>query len=91
MIETNNLYYASYLLTEGLSINNVEKQYDENYKNTVVFYFQSENLESEKNLEKKYLSGIATINIRQYLDNLVKVRDIMYNFMGTKKRMVNVK
>lgn len=85
MIETNNLYYASYLLTEGLSINNVEKQYDESFKNTVVFSFNSDDLNNEKVLEKKYLSGIATINIRQYLDNLVKVRDIMYNVMGRKK------
>lgn len=91
MIETNNIYYASYLLTEGLSISNVEKQYDDNFKNTVVFYLSSGNKEHEKQLEQKYISGIATTNIRSYLDNLIKVRDIIYNVMDLKKASSNKK
>ena len=91
MIQTNNLYYASYLLTQGLSISNVEKRYDKDFKDTVVFCFDSKDLKNEKSLEQKYASGIAVINIRAYLDNLVKVRDILYSVMDFKKSNNKVK
>ena len=82
MIETKNIYFASYLLNEGMAISNVEMRHDYDLGNTVVFIFNSKSLEMESKIEKEFNEGKALTNIREYLDNLVKVRDIVYSIMG---------
>ena len=86
MIETNNLYYASYLFSEGLEIANVEKRYDNRLGNTVVFIFNGVDEETEDKLQEAFAEGTAYTNIRGYLESLDKIRDIMYGLMNKNQR-----
>ena len=90
MIETNNLYHASYFLCEGLNIHNVEKRYDEKIGSTVVFTFKGD-AKQENKLQKLYNTGTALTNIRSYLTSLVTIRDIMYNLVNNSSNKNAVK
>ena len=91
MIETNNLYYASYLFNEGLNIANVEKRNDTRLGDTVVFIFTADNKDLEDRIERAFQEGTALTNVCGYLDSLTKVRDIMYGFMNTSSKNNNTK
>ena len=78
MIETNNLYYASFLLNEGLEITNVRLGWDEKFGQTVIFNFTDHDPAVERGLERSYREETAVTNIRKYIDALVRVRDIVY-------------
>ena len=77
MIETNNMYHASYYLCEGLNISAVEKRYDSRLGETVDFFFQGESEKLELKIKQKFDSGIAVCNIRAYLTSVVTIRNIL--------------
>lgn len=78
MLETNNLYYASFLFAEGFTLVNIERRRDEKFGETVVFTFGSFDPESERRAEVAYNEGRAMVNVRRYLTSLEKVRDILH-------------
>ena len=84
MIETNNMYYAAFLLNEGCIISNVEKRYDSKLGNTVVFIFTGEDTDHEDELDTGYDLRTASTNLRGYIDALTRVRDIMYGLLNQK-------
>ena len=77
MIETNNMYHASYYLCEGLNISDVEKRHDNRLGETVYFSFHGDTDEHEDKIKTKFESGIAVCNIRAYLTSVVTIRSIM--------------
>ena len=74
MINTDNMYYASFLLNEGLIINNVKLI----EPRKVQFEFSVTDQEKEKELMYTYQNETATTNIKQYITSLVTIRDIIY-------------
>jgi len=85
MIQTNNMYYASFILTEGLEVCGAEVVNDEKFGHTVKFSFKGKDEKSEKALEKLYKNEEAFTNIRLYLNNLILIRDIMHGMMSRAK------
>lgn len=83
MIETNNLYFAAFLVTEGLDICNVKRRIDGKLGETVFFVLSGKD---EKELARSFEDATAQTNIRGYLENLEKVRDIMYGFLNGKNK-----
>ena len=79
MIKTNNVYYATYLMHQGLWIATTDIKYDKKHGKTVIFSFYGQDEKEEKEAERQYDSEKASVNIRRYLDNLVFIRNIMYN------------
>ena len=90
MIETNNLYYASYLFSEGLNLKNVEKRDDQRFGDTIVFVFYDTDHDREQRLIKRYEDSTASTNIRKYLFSLERIRDIMHSIMNKGTRAVNI-
>jgi len=86
MIETNNMYHASYYLSEGLDLKSVDKKYNPRFGETVVLVFAAEEKETEEKIRKEFESGTAVCNIRSYLTALVTVRDIIYSAMKEKEK-----
>jgi vacuolar-type H+-ATPase subunit D/Vma8 len=82
MIETNDLYYASYLYCEGLSLSNLEIRHDVKLGETVYFVFNSSEQQKEKKLEEDYVSSYVS----HYLASLSKLRDAMYSLINTQGR-----
>jgi len=86
MIKTKNIYFAAYLFTQKLEYTGNEIIHDTNNKNGVVFSFQGTCEEDESILQAGYEESSAMANIREYIDNLVLVRELMYKAMDDKKR-----
>ena len=81
MIKTSNMYFASFVLTEGLTVCGAELVQDPRFGRSVSFQFKGPSAEDEQRLELAYETEQAITNIRKYLDNLVLVRDIMHRMM----------
>jgi len=79
VIKTSNIYYAGYLLTENAEIVNVETAINGKSQKYVLFHFSTGDKETDKQIEKEYERRKAQSNIRQYIDNLVRVRDIVHS------------
>ena len=82
MINTSNVYYASFLLNEGLSISAVEMVDSPKYGKTVQFSFRAGDEAIEQKLEKEYRQEKAVTNIRKYIDSLTICRDLMRRVSG---------
>ena len=79
MVSTNNVYFATFLMTSGLFVSDAKVVSDPKHGKTVQFtFYSSESLEEEK-LRDAYEKESAVVNIRNYLDNLVLIRNMMYS------------
>jgi len=85
MIQTNNMYYASFIMTEGFEVCGAEVINDEKFGQSVQFSFKGKDEKAEKTLEKLYKNEEAFTNIRRYLNNLILIRDIMHGMMSRAK------
>ena len=74
MIKTDNMYFASFLLNEGLNIASVKMK-----DKKVVIGFTANDDDVEKKLAASYTQEIAVTNIRKYLTALVTIRDLIYS------------
>ena len=72
-VRTSDLYYGAYLLSSGGRIEAVQVQLDGSKK--VSFEFSGPRI---KELTKEYLSGEATVNLRQLKSSLKHLKDIIY-------------
>jgi len=79
MLDTNNVYFASFLMTNGLFVADTKVVSDPQHGRTVQFSFYSPDAEEEQKLKKAYDCEEAKVNIRRYLDNLVLIRNVMYS------------
>jgi len=73
-VKTSDLYYGAYLLARGGRIDVVETALDGSKK---VFFQVS--CPMIQKLTQEYLSGEATVNIRQLKSSLKHLKDIIYS------------
>ena len=85
MIRTKNIYFAAFLFTENISYSGTEIIFDVNNKSGVIFSFKGQSDDSEDQLKSSYEDSLASVNIRDYIDNLVLVRDLMYKTIEKNK------
>ena len=78
MLTTSNIYYAGYLLTENAKIVNVETALNGRSEKYVLFHFSTGSKSLDQRIKFEYERKKAVSNIREYIDNLVRVRDIVY-------------
>jgi len=77
MIITSDIYRISYFVLEGFQI--LDTQTIKRDRQTIVeFKLSGANEETEQEIERKFKSGRAVINLRNYLDRLFNLRSIMY-------------
>jgi len=79
MVSTNNVYFATFLVTSGLFVSDTKVVTDPKHGKTVQFTFYSPEAQNEEKLKDAYEKESATVNIRNYLDNLVLIRNMMYS------------
>ena len=72
-VKTSDLYYSAYLLACGGRLDVVETALDGSKK--VFFQFSSPRIQQ---LTREYLSGEATVNLRQLKSSLKHIKDIIY-------------
>jgi len=77
MIETNDLYFAAYLLAEDFRLTNVTSRSTERFGESVFFQLEGPHLVIEARLEWGYQDGNAEVNLKKFLASLNKVRDIL--------------
>lgn len=85
MIITTNMYFAAFILTEGLEVGGVEVVSDGKKGHTVRFSFKGRSEKEEQDLESAYETREAYTNIRRYLDSLTLIRDIIYSMVKRHK------
>jgi len=79
MVSTNNVYFATFLVTSGLFVSDAKVVTDPKHGKTVQFTFYGTESQNEEKLRDMYEKESATVNIRNYLDNLVLIRNMMYS------------
>ena len=72
-IKTSDLYYGAYILSSGGRLDAVESHLDGSKK--VAFQFSSP---KASQISQEYLSGEATVNLRQLKSSLKHLKDIIY-------------
>lgn len=72
-VKTSDLYYGAYLLASGGRMDVVETALDGSKK--VFFQFSSPQIQK---LTQEYLSGEATVNLRQLKSSLKHLKDIIF-------------
>ena len=72
-IKTSDLYYGAYVLACGGRLEAVQMHLDGSKK--VAFQFSSPRAQE---LTKEYLSGEATVNLRELKSSLKHLKDIIY-------------
>lgn len=72
-VKTSDLYYGAYILSSGGRLDAVESHLDGSRK--VAFCFSSPRAQE---LTREYLSGEATVNLRQLKSSLKHLKDIIY-------------
>ena len=77
MIDTADLYFAAYLLTMGCHLDHVAGRPSKHFGKMIVFHLKGPDLLIEKRMEWDYQKGKAEVNLKQYLANLDKVRDVL--------------
>ena len=88
MIITSDIYRISYFVLEGFQI--LDTQTIKRDRQTIVeFKLSGANEETEQEIERKFKSGRAVINLRNYLDRLFNLRSIMYEMKEETKEMKN--
>jgi hypothetical protein len=86
MLKTKNIYYAAFLFTESrITYAGCEVINDIGNKTGVIFSFKGHCLEDEELTHANYEDAMANVNIREYLDELMYVRDIMYRELNKRK------
>lgn len=73
-IKTSDLYYGAYILSSGGRLDAVESHLDGSKK--IAFQFSSPRAQE---LAQEYLSGDATVNLRQLKSSLKHLKDIIYS------------
>jgi hypothetical protein len=72
-VKTSDLYYSAYLLSSGGRLEAVQVHLDGSKK--VSFEFSSSRMQE---LTREYLSGEATVNVRELKSSLKHLKDIIY-------------
>ena len=85
MIETKNIYYSAYLFSEGLSLANASKDINSGTGDVSVHFQLVGEEDFEQKLSVLYHKGKAKTNIRQYLDSLVKMRNVLFAVLNGKE------
>ena len=70
---TRNLTLASYLCTEGIRLDKIERSPG----NQVTFVFQDPSLLAER-YEKALADGTAEVNLHEYMTELNALRDVIF-------------
>ena len=79
MITTSNLFFAGYLLTESAELVNVETAINGKSDKYVIFHFSTGDIKQDKSLETKYEYKTAVSNVREYIENYIRIKDIVYS------------
>lgn len=72
-VKTSDLYYGAYLLSSGGRIEAIQVALDGSKK--VSFQFSGSRIQE---LTREYLSGEATVNLRELKSSLKHLKDIIY-------------
>ena len=78
MITTSDLYRITYFTIEGLQILDTRTSINGRNERIVEFILAGGNETIEKEIERKFETGRAVINLREYLDKLFNLRSVMY-------------
>ena len=78
MITTSNLYFAGFLLSSDAKLVQVETALNEKQNRYVVFHFSTGSESADEELSKEYEMKTAHVNIREFVENYISAKDIVY-------------
>jgi len=88
MITTSDIYRITYFTIEGLQILDTRTTTNGRNEKIVEFILAGGNENIEREIEKKFETGRAVINLREYLDKLFNLRSVMYELKNHSKKLV---
>lgn len=88
MITTSDIYRITYFTIEGLQILDTRTTTNGRNEKIIEFILAGGNEAIEKEIEKKFETGRAVINLREYLDKLFNLRSVMYELKKNGRKLV---
>ena len=89
MITTSNLYFAGFLLTSEAKLVQVETALNEKQNRYVVFHFSTGSESADEELSKEYEMKTAQVNIREFVENYIRAKDIVYRMKDERESNVH--
>ena len=83
MIQTEDIYFASYCLSCALISQSVERKKNGN----VVFSFYGETTAEENEIEYAFYEGLGNVNVRDYITNISVISNILYRIKSEEKNI----